>query len=79
MAKRKITLFDFRREYVNNVPSFKYKFTYTSPITNKEWVMYSNDSTIFDDLRDDSTTQKRLREIKDLIKWYDDEQKGYTF
>lgn len=70
MTKRKITRADFYAELVDDVPSCKYRFTYSPRGLRKKWVMYSNDSTIFDELRDDNTTQKRLNEIKSIIKWW---------
>lgn len=62
-----ISRHDFTAQYTT-ANGFRYELTYTSPKTGKVWTMYTNYSELFDELRDDSTTNKRLNEIKWLIK-----------
>lgn len=46
----------------------KYKITYTSPVTNKEFTAYTNDSEVYDMLNEDHITKKDLNWLKSIAK-----------
>lgn len=46
----------------------KYKITYTSSVTQKEFTAYTNDSEAYDTLQNDYITKKDLNWLKSIAK-----------